>query len=71
MKDIHFVGRINLEIFKVVTPDIQTDEVIITDVQIEHIKERHPNDYEAFYSCIRHTIENPEYILASEKLIRH
>lgn len=67
MSDIHFVGRINREIFKVVTGDIRTDEVIITEVQIEHIKERHPNDYETFYNCIKATVEDPEYIFQSEE----
>lgn len=37
MNDIHFVGRINREIFKVVTEDIGTDEVIITEERITHI----------------------------------
>lgn len=43
---MHKVGKINIDIFKCVTEDIITNEVIITDERIEHIKDHHPNDYE-------------------------
>ncbi len=45
---MHQVGKINREIYKCISNDIVTDEVIITDVQIKHIQERHPMDYERF-----------------------
>lgn len=67
MKDIHFVGRINIELFRSVFGDIQTDEVIITDVQIEHIKEEHPNDYEQYFMFAKAIVENPDYILEANK----
>ena len=67
MKDIHFVGKINVEIFKVITEDIQTDEVIITEVQIEHIKQRHPSDYIKYFQYIREIVESPDYILEANK----
>ena len=38
---MHSVGKINREIYKCVTTDIVTDEVIITDNQIQHIKSYH------------------------------
>lgn len=44
--DVHIVGKIDKNIYKCITTDIVTDEVIITDERIQHIKERHPNDYE-------------------------
>ena len=64
---IHFVGRLDREIFKVVTEDIQTDEVIITEERISHIKVRHPNDYERYFGYIKAIIENPDYILEANK----
>ena len=67
MKDIHIVGRINREIFRAVTENIVTDEVIITDVQIEHIKESHPDDYERYFHFAKEIIENPDYILEANK----
>ncbi len=42
---MHTVGRIDREIYKCITEDIRTDEVIITDEQIQHIEERHPGNY--------------------------
>lgn len=64
---IHFVGRLDREIFKVVTEDIQTDEVIITEERISHIKARHPNDYERYFGYIKAIIEDPDYILEANK----
>lgn len=62
---MHTVGKIDRDIYKCITEDIVTDEVIITDNQIQHIKERHPNDYERFSKYFKEVIENPDYILES------
>lgn len=43
------ICRLDIAKYKCVTPDIITDEVIITDKQIEHIKERHPHDFEKYF----------------------
>ncbi len=64
---VHSVGKIDRDIYKCITKDIVTDEVIITDERIEHIKERHPNDYERFYSYIPEIISNPDYIIEANK----
>lgn len=64
---MHTIGRIDKNIYKCVTENIVTDEVIITDERIAHIKQRHPNDYERFYSYIPEIIGNPDYIIASNK----
>ena len=61
------IGKINVEIFKCITPDITTDEVIITSVQIEHIKESHPNDFERFFRYAKTIVEEPDYILEANK----
>ena len=39
-----------------------TDEVIITDERIGHIKERHPNDYEKFAEYFQEIIADPDFI---------
>ena len=64
---VHTVGKIDRDIYKCVTEDIVTDEVIITDERIEHIKERHPNDYERFYSYIPEIINDPDFIVEANK----
>lgn len=65
--EVHSVGKINRDIYKCITEGIVTDEVIITDERIEHIKERHPNDYERFYTYIPEIIANPDFIVAANK----
>lgn len=65
--EVHTVGKIDRNIYKCVTDDITTDEVIITDERIMHIKERHPNDYERFYSYIPEALGNPDYIIKANK----
>ena len=42
------IGKLNRDIYKCITDDIVTDEVIITDNQIQHIKDRHPKITEGF-----------------------
>lgn len=64
---VHKIGKINIDIYKCVTEDITTDEVIITEKQIQHIKERHPNDYEMYFNYAKEIVENPDYVLQANK----
>ena len=61
--DVNFVCKLDKELYKVVTEDIRTDEVIITDERIQHIQERHPDDYERFSTYLAEIIQNPDYII--------
>ena len=65
--DVHTIGRIDKSIYKCVTDNIVTDEVIITNNQIRHIKERHPNDYERFSGYFSQIVESPDYIIKANK----
>lgn len=67
VRDVHSVGKIDIEKYKCVTEDIQTNEVIITEKQIEHIKERHPNDYERYFGYVNEIIQDPDYILEANR----
>lgn len=64
---VQTIGKIDIQKYKCVTPEIMTDEVIITDERIGHIKERHPNDYERFCSYIPQIVEDPDYIIEANK----
>ena len=46
---VYLVGKIDREIYKCITQNIITEEVIITDERIEHIKERHPITFDNIY----------------------
>lgn len=65
--NVYYIGKIDREIYKCVTKDIRTDEVIITDVQIQHIKDRHPNDYERFSHYFADIVACPDYIIETNK----
>ena len=67
---MHLVGRINRNIYECVTRNIRTDEVIITEERIEHIKERHPTDFERYNKYLEEIIGNPDYIIEANKSIR-
>lgn len=64
---MHFVGRINKEIYRCIKEDILTDEVVITNNQIQHIMDRHPNDYERFSSYFGEIVKNPDYIIEANR----
>ena len=65
--NLHSVGKIDKEVYKCITEDIVTDDVIITDERIGHIKERHPNDYERYYEYMKEIVEEPDYIIETSK----
>ena len=67
VKSLHFVCKLDKNLYSVVTKDIASDEVIITDEQIKHIKERHPNDFELFASFFVEMIRDPDYIIEANK----
>lgn len=64
---MHPVGKIDRKIYRCITDDIVTDEVVITDERIGHIKERYPNDYERYYEYLKEVVEQPDYIVESNK----
>lgn len=63
---MYFVGKIDRDIYSVVTPDIKTDEVVITEERIEHIKTHHPKDFERFFPYLSEIVLDPDYILRSD-----
>lgn len=65
--DVHTVGHIDKKIFQAVTEDIRTDEVVITDERIAHIKARHPGAYEQFGGRIKDIVEMPDYVLEANR----
>ena len=67
---MYYVGTIDRLLYSCVTKDISTDELIITEKQIEHIFENHPNDFTDVadvLSSVRQAVSFPDYIIESEK----
>jgi hypothetical protein len=63
---VQTVGYIEKEKYRCIAENISTDEVIITAERIEHIKARHPGDYERFVQYMADIIAEPDYILEDE-----
>lgn len=57
------VGKINLNIYKCISDTLITDEVIITDNQMQHILDRHPDSYQEIFNFIESALKNPDYII--------
>lgn len=65
--DVHSVASIDIEKYRCISKGITTDEVIITDERIQHIRDRHPNDFERYESYLAEIVEDPDYILEANK----
>ena len=63
VRDVHYIGKLDKNIYKCVTDDITTDEVIITDERISHIKDHHPGHFEIIEPFLQTAIYSPDYIL--------
>ncbi|MBR6401421.1 MAG: hypothetical protein IKS17_09450 [Firmicutes bacterium] len=64
---MHIVGKLDRNIYECITEDIVTDDVIITEKQIQHIKDSHPNDYERFSEYFSEILQSPNYIVEANK----
>lgn len=64
---VQTIGRIDIEKYRVVSDKIRTDEVVITDERIQHIRDRHPNDFEKYAQYLSRIVEEPDYILEANK----
>ncbi len=62
--DVYTIGIIDIDKYKQITPKtILTDEVIITENRIEHIKQRRGNEfYEKYSPEFSDIVQSPEYV---------
>ena len=65
--NVQIVGKINIATYRCVSAEIVTDEVVMTEERIEHIRKRYPNDYERFCTYIPRMIAEPDYIVQANK----
>lgn len=64
--DVNFICNLDLNIYKVITTSIVTTQVIITDRQLEHIRERHPDISESVIAQLEKIISSPDYIIETD-----
>ena len=55
------------DLYKCVSQKIMSEQVIITENQVIHIKEKHPGDYEKYEIYLKDFVENPDYIVETER----
>ena len=63
VSEINKLGKINTHLLEQEFGSLKTDEIIVTNERITHIKERHPEDYELFKKYGSDTVENPDEII--------
>ncbi len=60
---MYFVGKLNKEIFRCISENIRTDEVIILEDRINHIIERRGEEfYNKYFGIFKQIVEEPDYI---------
>lgn len=64
--DVNFICNLDPNIYKVITTSIVTTQVIITDRQLEHIRERHPDISESVIEQLEKIISSPDYIIETD-----
>ena len=67
MATIRPLGKINIDVIEKEFGKIQTDEIIVTNERENHIKDRHPEDYELFQKYGSETVNNPDFIIRDGK----
>lgn len=64
---IYQIGFLDMSIYKCISKSYITDEVVITEKQLIHIKERHPETYKNAINHIGRILEQPDYIIKDKK----
>ena len=66
---MQYIGELDKEKLGKYNDKLITNEVILTEERIKHIKEHHPGDYEKYGIYISEIIKEPDYILEDNKNI--
>lgn len=69
VKNVQYVGKIDVEKLGKYKDKVMTDDVILTNERIKHIQEHHPGDYETYRQYIQDIVENPDYVVDDNKNI--
>lgn len=63
MAEIITLGKLNTQSLEAEFGKLKTDEIIVTNERINHIKNRHPNDFFLFEQYGYETVKNPDSII--------
>ena len=59
---IHSLGTLDWGIYNCIADNHVTDEVIVTEEQLMHIRNRHPEAYQDAIHYVRDILDDPDYI---------
>jgi hypothetical protein len=62
------IGKIDREIYRCITEDIVTEDVVLTEKQLQHILDRHPDVFQKVLDNLAGAICDPDYILADRHI---
>ncbi len=65
--EITELGTLDKEIYSCISSSILTDRVIITEKQLNHILDKHPDVYNDIITSLKETISHPDYIIKDDK----
>lgn len=63
---MQIIAAIERDLYTVISDSIASERVIITDERVEHIRQRHPGDWEHYSAFISDTITDPDFILRDD-----
>lgn len=66
-KEIKELNPLNINLYKCISEKIATEKVILTDKQILHMIEHHPEAYSDVLAELNDTLASPDYIIRDEK----
>lgn len=69
MPEIKQLGKINKIFLEQEFGQLQTDDVIVTNERLQHIKNKHPEDYNLFEQYGFACVSEPDFIIKDEKNI--
>ena len=67
MAEIVKLGKLNTQPLEEEFGKLKTDELIVTNERIEHIRIRHFEDFELFEKYASSVVADPDYIIKDEK----
>jgi hypothetical protein len=65
--EIMELGFLNINIYNCISNQLDTDRVVITDKQLDHIAEHHPEAYDETLIELKSTLVSPDYIFKDDK----
>ena len=64
---VRFLCKIDRKLYACVSENIVSEDVVLNPERILHIQEHHPGDYERYGKYMRSMIEEPDYIVETDR----